>query len=89
MQLKLFYNSSIFRNVNNSNIEEIKQLGIEYLGGFDFKSDIEVIVLALNILNKFNDNFIMEISNSKYIYGLLEDMNIDKIQEKQLKKYYI
>lgn len=85
MQLKLFYNSSIFRNVNNSNIEEIKQLGIEYLGGFDFESDIEVIVLALNILNKFNDNFIMEISNSKYIYGLLEDINIDKIQEKQLK----
>ena len=54
MELKLFYNSTVFRNSPNSNIKGIKQLGVEHLGGTDLKADIEVICLALNILNRFS-----------------------------------
>ena len=85
MELKLFYNSTVFRNSPNSNIKEIKQLGVEYLGGSDLKADIEIICLALNILNRFNHDFILEISNSKYIGGLFESMNIDEAEKGQLK----
>ncbi|NMB27878.1 MAG: ATP phosphoribosyltransferase regulatory subunit [Tissierellia bacterium] len=85
MELKLFYNSTVFRNSPNSNIKGIKQLGVEHLGGTDLKADIEVICLALNILNRFSHDFILEISNSKYIDGLFESMNIDEAEKRQLK----
>ena len=85
MELKLFYNSTVFRNSPNLDIKEIKQLGVEYLGSSDLKADIEVICLALNILNKFNHDFILEISNSKYISGLFEAINIDEAEKRQLK----
>lgn len=87
IKLKLFYNSTVFRNSPNSGIKEIKQLGIEYLGEAALKADKEVIKLALNILNRFNNGFILEISNSKYICGLFKDMNITKAKKQQLKEF--
>lgn len=86
-KLKLFYNSTVFRNRPNSNIKEIKQLGIEYLGEAALKADKEVIGLALNILNRFNNGFILEISNSKYIRGLFEDINITQAKKQQVKEF--
>lgn len=85
--IKLFYNSKVFRNDPNSNIREIRQLGIEYLGGVTLKSDEEVIGIALDILNKFNDDFILEISNSKYILGLFEAMDIKEFQKQIIKDF--
>lgn len=84
-KLKLFYNSTVFRNNPNSNIREINQMGIEYLGETPAKADREVLGLALDILNRFNGGFILEISNSKYIRGLFEAINLDEVQEKHLK----
>lgn len=84
-RLKLFYNSTVFRNSPNSNIREIRQMGVEYLGEIPQKADREVLALALDVLNRFNGGFILEISNSKYIRGLLEAINIDEYEEKHLK----
>lgn len=84
-RLKLFYNSTVFRNSPNSNIREIRQMGVEYLGEIPQKADREVLALALDILNRFNGGFILEISNSKYIRGLFEAINIDEYEEKHLK----
>ena len=86
-KLKLFYNSTVFRNNPNSNIREINQMGVEYFGEAPLKADREVLGLALDILNKFNGGFILEVSNSKYIRGLFEAINIDDEQEKHLKDF--
>lgn len=84
-KLKLFYNSKVFRNNINSNIEEINQLGVEYIGEKELVADKEIVDMTLNILNKFNGEFILEISNSKYILGLLEEIDIDEMEKIRLK----
>ncbi|HCU2635404.1 TPA: ATP phosphoribosyltransferase regulatory subunit, partial [Clostridioides difficile] len=60
LKLKLFYNSSIYKNKNTVGIKEIRQIGCEYLGEASVEADREVVKLALKILEKYNNNFILE-----------------------------
>ena len=83
LKLKVFYNSTVFENTLNSNIKENKHIGIEYLG--DYKGDCEVISLALEILKKYNNNFILEVGTSNYINSLFEEINIEEKYKKKLK----
>ncbi|WP_207304970.1 ATP phosphoribosyltransferase regulatory subunit, partial [Clostridioides difficile] len=66
LKLKLFYNSSIYKNKNTVGIKEIRQIGCEYLGEASVEADREVVKLALKILEKYNNNFILEVGSSKY-----------------------
>ncbi|VIF89567.1 ATP phosphoribosyltransferase regulatory subunit [Clostridioides difficile] len=85
LKLKLFYNSSIYKNKNTVGIKEIRQIGCEYLGESSVEADREVVKLALKILEKYNNNFILEVGSSKYIHGLLEELNLNKNCENQIK----
>ncbi|WP_131047352.1 ATP phosphoribosyltransferase regulatory subunit [Clostridioides difficile] len=85
LKLKLFYNSSIYKNKNTVGIKEIRQIGCEYLGEASVEADREVVKLALKILEKYNNNFILEVGSSKYIHGLLVELNLNKNCENQIK----
>lgn len=85
LKLKLFYTSTIYRNKEESNIKEITQTGIEYLGEDSFKADRDVIGLALKVLKRFNDNFILEIGSSKYVDGILKELDLNESIQSQLK----
>ncbi|MCC0784134.1 ATP phosphoribosyltransferase regulatory subunit [Clostridioides sp. ES-S-0108-01] len=85
LKLKLFYNSSIYKNKNTVGIKEIRQIGCEYLGESSVEADREVVKLALKILEKYNNNFILEVGSSKYIHGLLEELNLNKNCENQIR----
>lgn len=85
LKLKLFYNSSIYKNKNTVGIKEIRQIGCEYLGESSLEADREVVKLALKILEKYNNNFILEVGSSKYINGLLEELKLNKNCENQIK----
>ncbi|MGX9757790.1 ATP phosphoribosyltransferase regulatory subunit [Clostridioides difficile] len=85
LKLKLFYNSSIYKNKNTVGIKEVRQIGCEYLGESSVEADREVVKLALKILEKYNNNFILEVGSSKYINGLLEELKLNKTCENQIK----
>ncbi len=85
LKLKLFYTSTIYRNKDETNIKEIAQTGIEYLGEDSFKGDIEVVALALNVLKEFNDNFILDIGSSKYVNGILNELDLNENIQNELK----
>lgn len=85
LKLKLFYNSTIFRNKTDSNIKEFRQMGIEYIGESSMKADRDLIGLALNVLKKYNNSFILEIGNSKYVDEVLRDIDLEESIEKELK----
>ncbi|MBY2479047.1 ATP phosphoribosyltransferase regulatory subunit [Clostridioides difficile] len=85
LKLKLFYNSSIYKNKNTVGIKEIRQIGCECLGESSVEADREVVKLALKILEKYNNKFILEVGSSKYIDGLLEELNLNKAYENQIK----
>jgi len=85
LKLKLFYNSSVYRNQEGVNIREIRQMGIENLGEDSLKADKEIILLALKILDSFDSRFILEMSNSKYINGLLKEMDVEENEKRHIK----
>lgn len=85
LKLKLFYSSTVFKNKPNSRIDEFKQVGIEHLGESSYKSDYEVIELALKILSQYKEKFILELGTSKYLNGLLRELNLGEDVEKDLK----
>ncbi len=75
--IKLFYDSKVYRKDSNSNIKETRQLGVECIGAAT-ESDKEIISMTLDILDRFNGDFILEISNSKYISGLIEETLLER-----------
>lgn len=85
LKLKLFYYSTVFKNIPNASIRELKQIGVEYLGEASFSADWEVIQLALNVLKKYEDKFILEVGTSRYLNGLLKEINLKTQEEKELK----
>ncbi|MEJ8554807.1 ATP phosphoribosyltransferase regulatory subunit [Tepidibacter sp. Z1-5] len=85
LRLKLFYNATIFRNKTDSNIKEFRQMGVEYIGESSTKADRDLIGLALNVLKKYKNNFILEIGNSKYVDEILRMTNLEESIEKEVK----
>lgn len=85
LKLKLFYNSIIFRNKVDSNIKEFRQMGIEYLGENSIESDKDIISLALKVLKTYSSDFILEVGNSRYLDGLLKEINLKETSVQELK----
>lgn len=83
--IKLFYDSKVFRKDITSNIKEIRQLGVECIGK-GLEADKEITWMTLEILNKFNGDFILEVSNSKYIRALIEVLDLSEKDELKLKE---
>ncbi len=82
--LKLFYHATVYKNEGREGIKEIRQFGCEYLGETSIKADIEVVDMCLDILQKFGEKFILEIGNSNYIDGLVEELGLNKYKENKL-----
>lgn len=83
--LKLFYDSTVYKNEGKEGIKEIRQFGCEYLGEKSIDSDIEIVNMSLDILAKFGEKFILEIGNSNYINGLLNELNLKEAKLNKLK----
>lgn len=83
--IKLFYDSKVFRKTDNNNITETRQLGVECIGD-EIESDKETINMVLDILDRFNGDFILEISNGKYINGLIEETLFEREDVFKLKE---
>jgi ATP phosphoribosyltransferase regulatory subunit len=85
LKLKLFYDSTVYRNRTNSNVKEFEQMGIEYLGEDPLLAGKEVIETALIVLKKYSRDFILELGNSKYLNGVLKEINADENEINYLK----
>ncbi len=83
--LKLFYHSTIYKDEGKEGIKEIRQFGCEYLGEKSINADREIVNLSLDILQKFGEKFILEIGNSNYINGLIQELNLKEHEENKLK----
>ncbi len=87
--LKLCYNSNVFR-INedwNGKVSEITQSGIEIIGIEGYKADTEVIITAINALLAAGlKNFKIELGQSEFFKGILEDSRIDEEKQESLRK---
>lgn len=89
-QLKIFYDATTFTKNQSGLIEEKQQFGTEILGGNIKESDRVIFNLALESLKTFKLNFIIEVSNSKFLNGLLSALGLNDSLEQALKEiiYY-
>lgn len=83
--LKLFYHSTVYKNCGKEGIKEIRQFGCEYLGDKSIEADKEIVNMALDILQRFGNEFLLEIGNSNYINGLFQELNLTQRKEDKLK----
>lgn len=87
---KFYYNDSVFRTDKNGlEFNERKQIGIEYLGGENILSDVEVLDLAVQTLEKLDKNYILCISNTEFIKEMVNSVTEEKeIRERILGYLY-
>lgn len=78
-KLKLFYYDNVYAHIDGK-YEENRQLGIEIIGDTTLSSDFESITLALQFLEKSNNTYVFEISNSKLLSSICEELELDDNQ---------
>lgn len=90
--LKLFYNQNIFRiNPKDSGRDdEITQSGVEIIGGYSRKSDMEVLTLATEALKVLEtDDFRFEIGDSAFFKTLISNLTENEDEIEQIKEYIV
>ncbi len=82
---KAYYNESVYRIAKNTHdYKEIKQAGVEVLGSLDSYSISEIILLAIESLNKIDRNNVLSVSHMSVISELLEKHNISRNLRKKV-----
>lgn len=88
--IKLRYTSNVFR-VHESlggKRNEYTDCGVEFVGLEDKKSDLEILVLALEALKKLGLNdFKLEIGNIRIFNGAFKDLEIDEEDKETIAKF--
>ena len=85
---KFYYSDSVFRSDKNGlEFNERKQVGIEYLGGENILSDVEVLDLAVQTLEKLDRNYILCISNTEFIKEMVNSVTEEKEVRERILEY--
>lgn len=74
-KVKLFYYGKIFKNTDNG-IKEIRKLGAEYLGEDDISSDLEILNMAISVLNNTKLEYVLEIGASSFLKNILKSLGL-------------
>lgn len=81
---RYYYNENVYRiSEDTHDCKEIKQCGIELLGDVDSHATAEIVLLALESLEKIDSDFSLIISHIAFVSSALEDAGI--IGEKRRK----
>ncbi|RRD63612.1 ATP phosphoribosyltransferase regulatory subunit [Fretibacterium sp. OH1220_COT-178] len=71
---KWHYTENVFRRGGDGEFREIRQIGIEYLGGGPLYPQAEVLLLALKSLAVFSDKFILAVGHLGLLNKALGDV---------------
>ncbi|WP_321330260.1 ATP phosphoribosyltransferase regulatory subunit [uncultured Ilyobacter sp.] len=85
---KFYYNDSVFRTDKKGlGFVERKQVGIEYLGGENILSDVEVLDLAVQTLEKLDENYLLCISHTEFIKEMVNSISDEQDIRNQILDY--
>lgn len=73
---KVYYNENVYRAESGS-FKEIMQTGLECIGKIDLFSICEVISLAAKSLERFSDDYVLDISHMGILAQMLKNINTD------------
>ena len=74
---KVYYDEKVYRTTSSGDgFREIMQTGLESIGNIDAFSQSEVIMLAMKSLENISDEYLLDISNMRFLEGLLESARV-------------
>jgi len=71
LKLKLFYYGKTYSH-SGVGIKENRQMGVEYIGEKNGDTDEVILRTAIKIMNRYNNDYLFEIGNSKFLKGLMQ-----------------
>ncbi len=75
---KLYYNESVFRTEPGSTqYKEIRQMGVEFIGGEDVYSETEILLLAMKTLEASQKGYILRVGHTGLLNALTEGVFTD------------
>lgn len=75
---KLYYNETVYRlSGDNLGYSEINQMGVENIGAVDLLTIAEAAELILRSLKLISDDFVLDVSHSGLMHGMVSTLNID------------
>ena len=75
---KAYYIENVYReNVASGTIKEIRQMGLEYLGGLGGYAQAEVLDLARETLAAVGPEHVLEVSHMGFVMGLFESLGLE------------
>jgi ATP phosphoribosyltransferase regulatory subunit len=84
---KVFYDENVYRvSLANDSFREIKQTGLECVGGVDAYHLAEVTLLAAQSLKAVSDDFILTVSDLDILLALVGDVSSDALVKNELIK---
>lgn len=81
---QVFYNAKVFR-AELDEIKETRQSGIEIFGKGRSEGNKGAMAVAIEVISRFSDDFVIEIGCSGFIQGLIDEMNLSKAEEGRVK----
>ncbi len=75
--LKIFYYGKTYKH-DKGGIRENREIGIEIIGDKGLNTDIYVLKTAMQIIDRYSQNYLLEIGNSKFLKGLMDSCSFAK-----------
>ncbi len=86
-QSKLYYIENVFRTLNTgSDIREISQMGVEFLGGDALYAEAEIIDLAVKCLEVIDKDYILSISHAAFVTSFINSLNLQNSVNEEILK---
>jgi ATP phosphoribosyltransferase regulatory subunit len=73
---KLFYDEKVYRMSSVGGVDEVRQIGVEVIGGVDDAVQAEILTLIKGTLSAFGESFVVDISHVGIIEGVLKELGV-------------
>lgn len=88
LPMRLYYNQTVFRSddINTGARSEIQQCGVELIGGSGLRADVEMISMAIDVLEACGlREYHVEIGHAGYFAALLQELELNEEAQETLK----
>lgn len=82
---QVFYNAKVFR-AELDEIKETRQSGIEIFGKGRSEGNKDAMAVAIEVISRFSDDFVIEIGCTGFIGGLIDRMGLSQRQESKVRR---
>lgn len=83
LTLKIFYYGKTYIN-NGIGIKENRQMGVELIGEKNNNTDESVLSIAIKTMNKYSNQYLFEIGNSKFLKGIMQACSFNDYDYKNI-----